>query len=100
MGPRFAPLRRLPPIGWTTYRTTTKHRKTQRESLCALLLLALLAAPCLAQDWVRTGSGLGIEKVRLAVPDFKPSNSDPQNAALLKTFNDTFWNDLDNSGVV
>ena len=47
-----------------------------------------------------TGSGLGVEKVRLAVPDFKPSNSDPQNNALLKTFNDTFWSDLDNSGVV
>ncbi|MFZ0999787.1 MAG: translocation protein TolB, partial [Candidatus Sulfotelmatobacter sp.] len=34
------------------------------------------------------------------MPDFKPSSGDPQNAALLKTFNDTFWNDLDNSGVV
>ena len=38
--------------------------------------------------------------MRLAVPDFKPSTSDPQNAALLKTFNDTLWNDLDVSGVV
>jgi len=41
-----------------------------------------------------------VEKVRLAVPDFKPSTTDPQNAALLKTFNDTLWNDLDVSGVV
>ena len=41
-----------------------------------------------------------MEKVRLAVPDFKPSTGDPQNAALLKTFNDTLWNDLDVSGVV
>jgi TolB protein len=41
-----------------------------------------------------------VEKVRLAVPDFKPSSADPQSAALLKTFDDTFWNDLDNSGVV
>jgi TolB protein len=70
--------------------------------LRALIFLALLtiATGASAQDWVRTGSGLGVEKVRLAVPDFKPSNSDPQNAALLKTFNDTFWNDLDNSGIV
>src|ERR1700730_3300158 len=71
---------------------------------CALglliLLCSLLPATSYAQDWVSTGSGLGVEKVRLAVPDFKPSNSDPQNDALLKTFNDTFWNDLDNSGVV
>jgi TolB protein len=65
-----------------------------------ILLYSLFVSPSLAQDWVRTGSGLGVEKVRLAVPDFKPSNSDPQNDALLKTFNDTFWNDLDNSGVV
>src|SRR3984957_1133572 len=69
--------------------------------LSALLLVcSVLSLPSSAQDWVRTGSGLGVEKVRLAVPDFKPSNSDPQNDALLKTFNDTFWNDLDNSGVV
>ena len=65
---------------------------------CCLFLFCSLFAS--AQDWVRTGSGLGVERVRLAVPDFKPSNNDPQNTALLKTFNDTFWNDLDNSGVV
>jgi len=68
--------------------------------ICVVILLALNAMPALAQDWVRTGSGLGVEKVRLAVPDFKPSNTDPQNTALLKTFNDTFWGDLDNSGVL
>src|SRR6267378_4815250 len=65
-----------------------------------ILLFPLLGSASFAQDWVRTGSGLGVDKVRLAVPDFKASGSDPQSAALLKTFNDTFWNDLDNSGVV
>jgi TolB protein len=65
-----------------------------------IVLCSLLPSTSYAQDWVRTGSGLGVEKVHLAVPDFKPSNSDPQNDALLKTFNDTFWGDLDNSGVV
>ncbi len=72
--------------------------------LCSVILLAiffcLIPSVAPAQDWVRTGSGLGVEKVRLAVPDFKAGNGDPLNAALLKTFNDTFWNDLDNSGVV
>ncbi len=53
-----------------------------------------------AQDWVKTGTALGIEKVRLAVPDFKPSTNDAANTALLKTFDDTLWNDLDVSGVV
>jgi TolB protein len=67
----------------------------------ALLLLVVVCVPALfAQDWVKTGTSLGVEKVRLAVPDFKPSSNDPQNAALLKTFNDTLWNDLDLSGVV
>ena len=65
-----------------------------------VLFASLLPSAALAQDWVRTGSGLGVDKVRLAVPDFKPSSADPQNTALLKTFNDTFWNDLDNSGIV
>jgi TolB protein len=67
---------------------------------CLILFSSPLVPTSLAQDWVRTGSGLGVDKVRLAVPDFKAANADPQNNALLKTFNDTFWNDLDNSGVV
>jgi hypothetical protein len=29
----------------------------------------------------------------------KPSTQDPNTAALLKTFNDTLWNDLDNAGI-
>ena len=69
-----------------------------------LLTLALIVAcgsiSSHAQDWVKTGTSLGVDKVRLAVPDFKPSTGDPQNAALLKTFNDTLWNDLDVSGIV
>ena len=68
--------------------------------VAVILVCSVFLSTSFAQDWVRTGSGLGVEKVRLAVPDFKPSSSDPQNDALLKTFNDTFWNDLDNSGVV
>ena len=80
-------------------------RQTRRPRRPALLLLlaffcVLNAALLRAQDWVKTGTSLGVEKVRLAVPDFKPSTDDAQNAALLKTFNDTLWNDLDNSGVV
>jgi TolB protein len=65
-----------------------------------LLSAGVLTNSAVAQDWVKTGTSLGVEKVRLAVPDFKPSSTDPQNAALLKTFNDTLWNDLDVSGVV
>ncbi|MFZ0137503.1 MAG: translocation protein TolB, partial [Candidatus Sulfotelmatobacter sp.] len=75
--------------------------RTAAQILSGLfILLGSLTSTASAQDWVRTGTSLGVEKVRLAVPDFKPSTSDPQNTFLLKTFNDTFWNDLDNSGVV
>jgi TolB protein len=52
-----------------------------------------------AQDWIKTGTGLGVEKIRIAVPDFKASSQDPQNTELLKTFDDTLWNDLDNAGI-
>ncbi len=65
-----------------------------------LLAVLLLAQPLIAQqDWIRTGTGLGVQKVRLAAADFKPSNADPKNADLLKTFNDTLFNDLDNAGI-
>jgi TolB protein len=70
------------------------------KRLSSLFLFSLLLTPAFAQqDWIRTGTGLGVEKVRLAVPDFKPSTQDPRNADLLKTFNDTLWNDLDNAGI-
>jgi TolB protein len=51
------------------------------------------------QDWIRTGTGLGVEKVRIAVPDFKSSSTDVANAALLGTFNDVLFNDLSNAGI-
>jgi TolB protein len=68
--------------------------------LLVLSLVTALAPSLSAQDWIKTGTGLGVEKVRLAVPDFKSSGADPSDAALLKVFDDTLWNDLDNSGVV
>jgi TolB protein len=52
-----------------------------------------------AQDWIKTGTGLGVEKIRLAAADFNASTQDAKNAGLLKTFNDTLWSDLDNAGI-
>jgi TolB protein len=85
-------------------KTGTQNFKVKsRVSAAAFVLLLtaiFTAAPCLGQqDWIKTGTGLGMEKVRLAVPDFKPSTSDAKNADLLKVFNDTLWNDLDNAGI-
>jgi len=70
----------------------------KRTALVSIVTL-LLAGSAFAQDWIRTGTGLGVEKVRLAVPEFKPTSADPTSGALLKTFNDTLWNDLDQAGI-
>lgn len=51
-----------------------------------------------SQDWIRTGTNRGAP-IRLAVPDFKAVGSDPQTAPLNTVFNQTLWNDLDNSGI-
>jgi TolB protein len=80
-------------------RRVVSHFAYRYFSLPALCCIFLVSS-AFAQDWIKTGTGLGVEKVRLAVPDFKPGNPDPQAANLLRTFNDTLWNDLDNSGVV
>src|SRR5271170_5866488 len=85
-------------------RTTGTHDRTIKSRVRAAVFFLFLAAvvavtPCSGQDWIKTGTGLGMEKVRLAVPDFKPSTADAQNAAMLKVFNDTLWNDLDNAGI-
>jgi TolB protein len=63
------------------------------------LLLLLVTALGAQQDWIRTGTGLGVERVRLAVPDFKSTGADAQAAPLLKVFNDTLWYDLDHAGI-
>jgi TolB protein len=88
--------------GTAETRTGERHSTFQlllKRHVLALCALLALAASCFGQDWIRTGTGLGVEKVRLAVADFKASNQDPKNAELLKTFNDTLWNDLDNAGI-
>jgi len=80
-----------------------------------ILPLFLWAASALAQqDWIRTGTGLGVEKVRLAAADFQaaspqphpsepkpgsPGAPEPALSPLRQVFNDTLWNDLDGAGI-
>src|SRR5215813_10133435 len=67
--------------------------------LMAVAVLFLLnTKPVAAQDWFKTGTGLGVTKVRLAVPDFAVRGTTPP--ALEKTFHDVLWNDLQYSGVL
>jgi TolB protein len=65
-----------------------------------LLLIAIFPAPArlAQQDWFRTGTGLGVEKVRLALPAFPARGPEIQSAA--GVFNAVLWNDLEQSGLI
>ncbi|MFT4111921.1 Tol-Pal system beta propeller repeat protein TolB [Silvibacterium sp.] len=66
----------------------------------SLLLLFLLATPALrAQDWVKTGTNLGVQRIRIAAADFKVASGDPQTVPLRATFDTVLFNDLKNAGV-
>ena len=67
--------------------------------ILSFAILVTLCGSALAQDWIKTGTGLGVEKVRLAVTDFKAASQDPNTPNLQKTFNDTLFSDLDNAGI-
>jgi len=62
---------------------------------CALILLV---PPLAAQDWFRTGTGLGVQKARMAVADFVPRSASAQ--PLAKIFTDVVRADLDYSGIL
>lgn len=76
--------------------------KKQRIKFVFLSVVSLLAIPLAslhAQDWIRTGTGLGVDKVRLAVPEFRQNVADPQTGKLRDVFNQTLWNDLEFAGI-
>ncbi len=51
------------------------------------------------QDWVRTGSNLADQRIRLAAADFKPVGADPQTPLLKASFDATLMSDLANAGI-
>ncbi|MBI3894462.1 MAG: Tol-Pal system beta propeller repeat protein TolB [Acidobacteria bacterium] len=60
-------------------------------------LLALTARNLISQgDVIRTGTGIGVERVRLAVSSFRTA---PETAPLMRVFDETLWNDLDYAGI-
>ncbi len=79
----------------------TKQRKRFVTFVFSLALLLTFGVPLrvCAQDWVRTGTNLGAQKIRIAAADFAPGSLDPQTPALKTTFDATFFNDLNNAGI-
>ena len=58
----------------------------------------LAAFPAFAQDVIKTGTGLGVTKVKLAVPEFAARN--PEAAPLEKAFHQVLTDDLNYSGII
>src|SRR5215813_3787681 len=73
--------------------------KTKQTLFAVVVALAGMAAPAGAQDRIRIELNMGQERPRLAAPDFRKANNDPQTAPLQQAFNETLWNDLENAGI-
>jgi len=70
-------------------------------SKCVIFFcLLLLSSSAFSQnDKVQVIVTKGVERVRIAVADFKAANADPNTAALLTTFNQVLYSDLQNAGI-
>src|SRR5436309_7269477 len=75
-------------------------KKTVLSLLLVTLWMCAAASRAAAQGTVKLEVNMGQERPRLAAPDFKTSGADPQSGALNSVFNQTLWNDLDNSGIL
>jgi TolB protein len=83
--------------GWYWFILDLRMKRLAALILSLVLANAAVGAP--PQDWIRTGTGLGVEKIRIAVPDFKPAANDPDSKKLATTFSTTLWNDLQAAGI-
>ena len=78
---------------------------TKRLSFSARIALCIVAASALSStlyaqtDQFKGIVTQGVERVRIAVADFKPVTIDPNTGALLTTFNQVLYSDLQNAGI-
>jgi TolB protein len=77
--------------------------KRKLRSLSVFAFLTTFAILCsaystTAQDWFQTGTGLGVTKARLAVPDTVAKST--FGPPLPKVFHDVLWADLQYSGIL
>ena len=81
--------------------TVLREQGVFRASICAGILAVLFGViPTFAQqDKFQGVVTQGVERVRIAVADFKPANADPNTGPLLSTFNNVLFSDLQNAGI-
>ena len=79
----------------------TDLRKQFPISKCVIFFCVLLLSSSgfSQNDKVQVIVTKGVERVRIAVADFKAANADPNTAALLTTFNQVLYSDLQNAGI-
>src|ERR1700682_690776 len=63
-----------------------------------ILAVLVMASPAAAQDWIHTGTGLGVEKPRIAVADFAPREGTTKPHSTL--FTQVVRDDLAFSGII
>jgi TolB protein len=68
-------------------------------TLGALLFGCVLPSSAHAQDWVRTGTNLGAQKIRIAAANFQSATVNPQTSVLKQVFDQTLYDDLQNAGI-
>jgi TolB protein len=64
--------------------------------ICVFILC--FSAPCVAQDWFKTGTGLGVEKPRVAASEFSPRSDSAK--PLAEMFTRVLRDDLDYAGIL
>ncbi|HET7348331.1 MAG TPA: translocation protein TolB, partial [Acidobacteriaceae bacterium] len=74
-------------------------RKSFLLSVFILVTFVASTNRLLAQDWVRTGTNLGVNKIRIAAADLKAVSTDPQTGGLKSAFDQTLYNDLRYAGI-
>ena len=72
-------------------------RKVHFRVLLPALLLWATCATHAQEDFIRSGTGIGVERTRLAVSSFRAA---ADSGALMRTFDETLWNDLEYSGIL
>ncbi len=73
--------------------------RTKTSSALFAFLLLFSACAFAQTDQFKTGTNLGVERVRIAVADFKPATADPNTAVLKTTFDQVLYSDLQNAGI-